>query len=76
MKAYVLIDVRSGEERSVTRSLNGQQGILKASFTFGPHDVICEIEATDLSGLGKIVSGVIRATPGVLDTLTCLQVDY
>lgn len=75
MKAYVLVDVRSGEERSVTRSLRGQEGILKASFTFGPYDVICEIESTDLSGLGKVVSQVIRATPGVLDTVTCLQVD-
>ena len=75
MKAYVLVDVRSGEERSVTRSLKGQEGILKANFTFGPYDVICEIEATDLAGLGKVVSQIIRATPGVLDTVTCLQVD-
>lgn len=75
MRAYVLINVGSGEELSVTRSLKGVPGILKASFTFGPFDVICEVEAPDLAGLGKLMSGTIRATPGVIETVTCLQVD-
>jgi DNA-binding Lrp family transcriptional regulator len=75
MRAYVLIDVRSGEEREVTAALRGQPGILKADFTFGPYDVICEVQAPDLSSLGKLVSGTIRPTPGVIDTLTCLTVD-
>jgi DNA-binding Lrp family transcriptional regulator len=75
MRAYVLIEVRTGEERTVARSLRGQPGIVKSDFTFGPYDVIAEIEAADLSGLGKLVSSTIRATPGVLDTLTCLAVE-
>jgi DNA-binding Lrp family transcriptional regulator len=75
MRAYVLIEVRTGEERSVTRSLVGQPGVLKADFTFGPYDVIAEIQAADLSALGKLVSGTVRATPGVVDTLTCLAVE-
>ncbi len=75
MRAYVLMHVRTGEERVVTRSLNGQKGILKAAFTFGPYDVIAQIESPDLVGLGKLVTETIRATPGVLDTLTCLEVD-
>jgi DNA-binding Lrp family transcriptional regulator len=75
VRAYVLIHVRTGEEREVTRSLKGQTGILKADFTFGPYDVIAQIESADLAGLGKLVTETIRATPGVLDTLTCLEVD-
>ena len=75
MRAYVLIDVRSGEERAVTKALQGEPGILRADFTFGPYDVICEVQAPDLSSLGKLVSGTIRPTPGVLDTLTCLAVE-
>lgn len=59
----------------VTRALKGQSGVLRADFTFGPYDVIAEIEANDLDGLGKVVTGTIRATPGVLDTLTCMAVD-
>ena len=34
-----------------------------------------EAAAYPVSGLGKVVSQIIRATPGVLDTVTCLQVD-
>lgn len=75
MRAYVLMDVRTGEEREVTRSLIGQHGVLRADFTFGPYDVIAEVEAPDLAALGRLVSGTIRATPGVLETITCLAVD-
>jgi uncharacterized protein with GYD domain len=75
MRAYVLVHVRTGQEREVTRALKGQPGILRADFTFGPYDVIAEVEAPDLATLGKLVSVTIRAQPGVMDTLTCLAVE-
>jgi uncharacterized protein with GYD domain len=75
MRAYVLVHVRTGEEREVTRALKGQAGIVRADFTFGPYDVITEVEAPDLAALGKLVSITIRAQPGVVDTLTCLAVE-
>ena len=75
MRAYILIHVRTGEERQITRTLKAVPGILRADFTFGPYDVIAEVEAADLATLGKLVSSTIRATPGVTDTLTCLAVD-
>jgi DNA-binding Lrp family transcriptional regulator len=75
MKAYVLSHVRTGEELEVVKHLRRMPGVVRADFTFGPYDVICEIEAPDLSGIGKIVSGTIRVTPGVTDTLTCLAVE-
>jgi uncharacterized protein with GYD domain len=75
MRAYVLVHVRTGEEREVTRALKGQAGIVRADFTFGPYDVITEVEAPDLAALGKLVSITIRAQPGVIDTLTCLAVE-
>jgi uncharacterized protein with GYD domain len=75
MRAYVLVHVRTGEEREVTRALKGQTGIVRADFTFGPYDVITEVEAPDLAALGKLVSITIRAQPGVIDTLTCLAVE-
>jgi DNA-binding Lrp family transcriptional regulator len=75
MRAYVLVHVRSGEEREVVKMLKGVPGILRADFTFGPYDVIAEIEAADLKSVGNLVSGTIRAAPGVVDTLTCLAVE-
>lgn len=75
MRGYVLVSVRSGEERDVVKAMRGVPGILRADFTFGPYDVIAEIEAENLQAVGKLVSGTIRATPYVIDTLTCLAVE-
>ena len=75
MRAYVLAHVRTGEEREVVKYLRRAAGVIRSDFTFGPYDVITEIEAPDLSGIGKIVSETIRVTPGVTDTLTCLAVE-
>jgi DNA-binding Lrp family transcriptional regulator len=75
VKAYVLMDVHAGEERSVQQMLKGVPGIVKVETTFGPYDAIAIIEAPDLAGLGKLVYHTIRAAPGVLDTITCLAVE-
>jgi DNA-binding Lrp family transcriptional regulator len=75
MRAYVLLDVHAGEERSVQQMLRGVPGVVKVETTFGPYDTIVQVEAADLAGLSKLVYQTIRATPGVMDTLTCLAVD-
>ncbi len=75
MKAYVLVNVRSGEERDVVKMVRNAPGVVRADFTFGPYDVIVEVEAVDLSTIGRVVSGTVRAAPGVTDTVTCLTVD-
>ena len=48
MRAYVLIHVRAGEEKHLTNTLKGKPGVLRADVTFGPYDVIAEVEAADL----------------------------
>jgi hypothetical protein len=75
VKAYVLMDVHAGEEHTVQQMLTGVPGVLKVETTFGPYDAIAQIEAPDLAGLGKLIFHTIRATPGVLDTMTCLAVE-
>lgn len=74
MKAYVLAHVHSGQEREVVKMIHGTPGITHADFTFGPYDVIVQVEAADLKGIGNVVSEHIRALPGVIDTVTCLAV--
>ena len=75
MRAYILVHCRPGEDRHLVAALKGQPGVLRADVTFGPYDVIAEVEAADLSGVGKIVYSTIRPQPGVNDTLTCLAVE-
>ncbi len=74
MRAYVLITVRSGEEMELLRMLRQVPGVVRADFTFGPYDVITELELPDLNSIGKLVSGTIRCEPGVIETVTCLVV--
>lgn len=75
MRGYVLVHTRAGEERDVVDQIKGIPGIIRADTTFGPYDVIVEVEASDLASIGKLVYGRVRATPGVVDTLTCLAVE-
>jgi DNA-binding Lrp family transcriptional regulator len=75
MRGYVLVNARPGEEREIVSQIRSVPGIVRADVTFGPYDVIVEVQASDLASIGKLVYGTIRAAPGVLDTLTCLAVE-
>ena len=75
MRAYVLINTRTGEVGQVVRQLRGQQGVIEASMTFGPYDAIAIIEGDSLSALGEMLSSGIQPIPGVTQTLTCLAVE-
>ncbi len=75
MKAYVLIKCRAGEIKEVIKSMKKVDGITEAHMTFGPFDIVAEVEAGDLSKLGAITASGIQPIPGVEQTLTCLTVD-
>jgi DNA-binding Lrp family transcriptional regulator len=75
MKAYVLINIRTGDVREVVKNLRRVQGVVEANMTFGPYDAVAVIETDDINGVGTILAGAIQPIPGVLETLTCLAVD-
>jgi DNA-binding Lrp family transcriptional regulator len=75
MKAYVLINVRTGEVREVVRQLRRIEGVLEATMTFGPYDAVAVVEASDVGALGRILYSGIQPVPGVTQTLTCLAVE-
>lgn len=75
MKAYVLIHVRPGSVPEVVRNLRRLKGILEASMTFGPYDVVAVVQVHDFNALGPLIASEIQPIPGVLDTLTCLVVE-
>ncbi len=75
MRAYILIRVRSGEEQSLRRMLEHVPGILRTDFTFGPYDLIAELQAPDLEGIGRLVTDTVRSASGVLETVTCLVME-
>ena len=75
MKAYILINIRTGEVRDVLRELKRVKQIQEVNMTFGPYDAVAVVEAKDLNDLGEILAGSIQPIPGIEETLTCLVVD-
>ena len=75
MKAYVLVNIRTGDVKEVVKNLRRVQGVLEANMTFGPYDAVAVIETDDIQGVGAILANEIQPIPGVLETLTCLAVD-
>jgi len=75
MKAYVLVNIRTGDVKEVVKNLRRVQGVVEANMTFGPYDAVAVIETDDINGVGAILANAIQPIPGVLETLTCLAVD-
>ncbi len=75
MKAYVLINIRTGEIKDVLRQMRKVAQVREVNMTFGPYDAVAIVESKDLEDLGNILAGSIQPIPGVEETLTCLAVD-
>jgi len=75
MKAFILIEIRTGDIPEVVRQLQRIDSVSEAYMTFGPYDAVAVVNPKDVSHLGRIMSSVIQPIPGVIDTLTCIAVD-
>jgi nitrate reductase NapAB chaperone NapD len=75
MKAYILIDIRTGDVSEVVKNLRRVEGVLEANMTFGAYDAVAVMEAPDVETLGDKLVTEVQPIPGVLETITCLAVD-
>ncbi|GAB4492865.1 MAG: Lrp/AsnC ligand binding domain-containing protein [Anaerolineales bacterium] len=75
MKAYVLINIRTGEIKDVIRQMRKIEQVREVNMTFGPYDAVAIVESKDLEHLGNILAASIQPIPGVEETLTCLTVE-
>ena len=75
MKAFILIDISTGEIADVVRQLQRIDSISEAYMTFGPYDAVAVVNTEDVAQLGRIMSSVIQPIPGVRDTMTCIAVE-
>ena len=74
VRAYVLINASAGKAIDVARSLQGVSGIQHADAITGEYDVIAQVEAPDVAGIGTIIVDKIQKVDGVFKTVTCLAV--
>lgn len=75
MKAFVLINIRTGEIPQVVHQLTTLPGVTEAHMTLGPYEAVAVIEASEVKEIGDILARTIQPVPGILDTLTCLLLD-
>jgi DNA-binding Lrp family transcriptional regulator len=75
MKAYILINIRTGEIPDVVRQMKKIEQVVDVNMTFGPYDAVAIVGARDINDLGQILANSIQPIPGVEETLTCLAVE-
>jgi DNA-binding Lrp family transcriptional regulator len=74
MRAYVLINASAGKAIDVAKSLQGVPGITNADAITGEYDVIAQVDASDVAGIGNVIVEKIQKVDGVFKTVTCLAV--
>jgi len=75
VRAYVLISATPGKAIDVASRLNGQDGITQVDAITGEYDVIAQVEAQDIAGIGALIVEKIQRQEGVFKTITCLAVE-
>ena len=75
MKAYVLINVRSGKAREVVSKLRSVSGVTSAHACWGRPDVFALVEAKDDKALAQSVLDNIQKVDGVESTDTHIAIE-
>ncbi len=73
-KAFVLIETTVGKTKDVVSALHAVEGVTSVDVVTGPYDIICVVQADDLSSVGDTVTGSVHTIGGIVRTVTCLAV--
>ena len=74
VRAYVLISASPGRAIDVAAKLSGQDGVIQADAITGEYDVIAQVQASDVAGVGALIVEKVQRVEGVFKTVTCLAV--
>ncbi len=74
MKAYVLVKTEMAMTAEALTLIRKANGVVGAEVTFGPYDMVVQIEAENLEAIAKTIVWEIRTVPGIVDTMTCIAV--
>ncbi|MHA2175783.1 MAG: Lrp/AsnC ligand binding domain-containing protein [Candidatus Hodarchaeales archaeon] len=70
--AVILLCVLPGEEQAIKEKLLEMAQVKKCLTTFGEYDLILDIQAQDVKGLGTFMTKEIRRVPGVTKSITLI----
>jgi DNA-binding Lrp family transcriptional regulator len=71
-----LVRISPNKVKDVVQEIQEISGVKQVHPVTGPYDAIVFIEAADMKELGKVVLAEIHSLEGVIDTTTCLVVEY
>ena len=76
ISAYALVRITPNKVKDVVSQISEIKGIKQVHSVTGPYDAIVFIDAADMKELGKVILADIHSLDGVIDTTTCLVVEY
>ncbi len=76
ISAYALVRISPNKVKNVVNEAKKIPGIKLVHPVTGPYDAIIYLEAEDMKELGKVILAEIHGLDGVIDTTTCLVVEY
>lgn len=76
ISAYALVRISPNKVKNVVSDAKKITGVKVVHPVTGPYDAIIYLEAEDMKELGKVILAEIHGLDGVIDTTTCLVVDY
>jgi DNA-binding Lrp family transcriptional regulator len=76
ISAYALVRISPNKVKNVVQDAKKIPGVKIVNPVTGPYDAIIFLEATDMKELGKVILAEIHGLDGVIDTTTCLVVEY
>jgi DNA-binding Lrp family transcriptional regulator len=72
VKAYIMMNIRSGSEDEVCEKLLDYDEIEEVSTIYGEFDVIAKVKAKDMNGLDNLIVRRLRSIPDIILTATML----
>ncbi len=72
--AYLLLNVETGTEEDVMRSLNPIPEVKEARMVYGAHDIIIRVETETMEEMKNVVNGRIRRLYRIRSTMTMIVV--
>ena len=71
-RAFILIETKVGEAKSVLEALRAMEGVSEADIITGTYDLIALAEADDMVALVDLVTAQVQNISGVERTITCV----
>lgn len=72
MKAYVLINVKTGSERDMYQRIKEIKNVIDINELYGEWDIIVKVEIENVEQLDELITEKIRNNPGIKATMTMI----